>query len=58
MVSIYCKEDGSTMKYVEGSTDDRQEWVEETYECPLCGKTKIHRTTFDQNGFVMKDEVL
>lgn len=37
-------------------TDDRQEWVEETYICE-CGKTKTHRTEFDQIGLVTKDEI-
>lgn len=39
------------------NTDSRQEWVEETYECPKCEKVKIHKTTFDQNGLVISDEV-
>ncbi len=38
-------------------TDNRQEWIEETYICDECGKTKTHRTEFDQIGLVINDEI-
>ena len=39
-------------------TDSRQEWVEETYTCEKCNKSKIHRTEFDQIGLVINDEII
>ena len=39
------------------NTDSRSEWCEETYECPKCGKIKVHRTEFDQLGLVISDEI-
>ena len=35
--------------------DSRQEWYEVTYQCRFCGKIKIHRTKFDQNGLMITD---
>ncbi len=58
MVNVYCdneKCDGEFMKCTD--SDSRSEWCEETYECPECGGTKVHRTDFSQNGLVISDEI-
>ena len=60
MLDMWCdneKCNEGKMEYVEGSTDSRSEWTEESYECPKCGKVKTHRTEHDQNGLVTNDEV-
>jgi len=38
--------------------DSRTEWYEATYSCRDCGKTKIHRVEFDQNGLVISDIIV
>jgi len=55
MVYVTCPSCGETMECTD--TDSRGEWTEETYECETCGKKKIHRTDYDQNGLVTNDEV-
>lgn len=54
MVNIYC-DCGELMEQIE--EDSRQEWYEETVECPVCEITKIHRMEFSQNGLVELDEI-
>jgi len=39
------------------NTDSRQEWTEETYECPKCESIKIHRTEYSQLGLITSDEI-
>ena len=53
-LSLYC-DCGEKMELTD--TDDRTEWIEETYECPECKKVKTHKTWFDQIGLVMSDKV-
>ena len=58
MVLVYCDNeecDGERMDCTD--TDDRQEWVEEKFQCSKCDKVKIHRTEYDQNGLVTSDEI-
>ena len=59
MVEVHCEDDDceGIAKHVPGSTDSRDEWTEETYECPECGAGYTHRTEYDQNGIVTSDEV-
>ena len=49
-----CEEEIMTLT----QTDSRQEWIEETYECPKCGAIKIHRIEFDQLGLVIDDKIM
>ena len=57
-VPVTCDNEECCAKAMElTNTDSRQEWVEETYECPECGRIKIHRTEFNQLGLVTSDEI-
>ena len=38
--------------------DSRQEWVERTYQCNVCGKSKIHKQEFNQMGLVISDKIV
>ena len=55
MVEVRCDECDELMELTE--TDSRSEWVAETYECSECNKIKIHKTTFNQIGLVVSDEL-
>lgn len=54
-VMMYCPKCDEWMELME--TDNRQEWKEETYYCQPCDKATVRKTTYDQNGLVIGDEV-
>ena len=60
MVSVSCDKEDCPRYDIEmdhTDTDSRAEWTEFIYECPECGKRKIHRTEYTQDGLVESDEV-
>lgn len=59
MVDVYCDNENCNNEKMESiGSDNRQEWHEEYFECHVCGSKKIHRIEFDQNGLVIKDEII
>jgi len=55
---VYCDNEsceGEIMDCID--TDSRQEWCEETYSCPKCGKIKVHRRDYSQDGLVTSDKI-
>lgn len=43
-------EEGHNFEYVEGSSDSRQDWTEESYSCSHCGLIKTIRSYHDMYG--------